>query len=210
MELEAANEGSDDRLILEQCEVHADADSGTFREGYEAAPAAAHLVCGGDPALIRCAVLGLGGIASADEPARGAEDVGIAKDIFVAVDANRGDVDDLALLHWDCLDPRAVSTANGVTEGDDIVRLSDLFITGRRREHAHDLLAHSIEVGKAVGVDKVVVSGLASNSRNFLAELGLDIRVLSEGPCGICNGGGSGLVAGNAVKLRNSDGADDG
>ncbi len=105
MELEAANEGSDHRLVLEQREVHADADSGTFREGNEAAPAAAHLVRGGDPALTRCAVLGFGGLAAADEPARGAEDVGVAKDIFVAVDADGGNVDDLALLHWDRLDP---------------------------------------------------------------------------------------------------------
>ena len=182
MELEAANEGSDDRLVLEQREVHANADSGTFRKGHEAAPATGHLVCRGEPTLTRCAVLGFGRIAAADEPARGAEDVSVAKDLFVAVDTNRGNVDDLALLDWDRLDPRTVGATNRVTEGDDIVRLSDLFVTGRRREHAHDLFAHGIEVGKAGGVNIVVVGGLASNGPDLLTELGLDIRVLSEGP----------------------------
>ena len=53
MELEAADEGSEDRLVLEQCELHANADPGTFREGAEAAPAAAHLVCRGDSMISR-------------------------------------------------------------------------------------------------------------------------------------------------------------
>ena len=182
MELEAADEGSDDRLVLEQRELHADADPGTFREGEEAAPAAAHLVCRWEPELARCAELGFGGIATADEPACGSEDVGVPEDVFIAVDADRGNVDDLALLDWNRLDPRTVRATNGVAEGDDIVRLGDLFVTGGRREHAHGLLAHGIEVGKTVGVEKVVVGGLASDGAQFLAELGLDIRVLGECP----------------------------
>ena len=105
MELEAADEGSDERLVLEQRKLHADADSWTFREGEEAAPAAAHLVYRGDPAFVRCAVLGFGGIATTDEPARGTEDVGITKDFFVAVNTDRGNVDDLALLDRNRLDP---------------------------------------------------------------------------------------------------------
>ena len=33
VEPEAADKGSEDRLVLEQCELHANADPGTFREG---------------------------------------------------------------------------------------------------------------------------------------------------------------------------------
>ena len=33
MELEATNEGSEDRLVLEQSELHPNTDPGTFREG---------------------------------------------------------------------------------------------------------------------------------------------------------------------------------
>jgi len=58
MELEASGKGSDNRLVLEQRELHANADSWTFREGEEAAPTVAHLVCGGDTVLPRCAVFG--------------------------------------------------------------------------------------------------------------------------------------------------------
>jgi hypothetical protein len=199
MELEAANESSEDGLVLEQRELHADADPRTFREGEEAAPATAHLVYGGEPALTRCAVLGFGGVAAADEPARGAEDIGIAEDVFVAVDGHRGNVDHLALLDWDRFDPGAISTANGVAEGDHIIILSDLLHTRHRREHAHDLLAHGVKVGKAVGVAKVVVGRLVNDSSDFLAELGLDVRVPRKFPRGESNRRGSRLVAGNAV-----------
>jgi hypothetical protein len=197
MELEASDEGSHGRLVLEQRELHADADSGTFGEREEAAPAAAHLVCGGEPALARCAVLGFDCIGAANQPARGAEDVAVAKDGFVTVDGHRGNVDHLALLDWDRGDPRTVSTADGVAEGDDIVLLNDLFAMGYRREHAHSLFTDGIEVRKAVGVDKVLVGRLANDGPDFLTELGLDIRVLGEGPGGESKDGG---LAGNAVK----------
>jgi len=201
MELEAAGEGSDDRLVLEQRQPHADADSGAFGKREEAAPAAGHLVWRREATLARSAVLGFGGIAAADEPASRAEDVRVAEDVLIAVDTDRGNVDDLALLDGDRLDPRIVSAANGVAEGDDIVRFGDLFIPGGRGEHAHDLFAHGIEVGKAAGVGKVVVGGLASDRAKFLAELGLDIRVLGEGPKCESNGGGSGLMAGNTMNF---------
>src|SRR5258706_2344107 len=105
MELEAADEGSEDRLVLEQRELHANADPGSFGEGEEAAPTTAHLVRRGDPTLSRCTVLGLGGITAADEPACRAEGVSVAEDDLVAVDAERGNVDRLALLDRDRLDP---------------------------------------------------------------------------------------------------------
>ena len=63
-------------------------------------------------------------------------------------------------------------------EGDDIVLFNDLLVTGRRREHAQGLLAHGIEVGKEVGVDEVVVGGLASDGYDFFVELALNVRVL--------------------------------
>ena len=44
MELEAAGESSEHRFVLEQREFHANADPGTFQEGEEATPPAAHLV----------------------------------------------------------------------------------------------------------------------------------------------------------------------
>jgi hypothetical protein len=178
MELEAPNEGSDDRLVLEQRKLHANADSGAFGKREEAVPAARHLVWRREAALARCAVFGFGGIAAADEPARRAEDVRVAEDVLIAVDADRRNVDHLSLLDGDRCDPRVVSTANRVAEGDDVVRFGDLLVTGGRREHAHDLLADGIEVGKAVGISKVVVGGLASDRAKFFTELGLDIRVL--------------------------------
>ena len=55
--------------------------------------------------LPRCAVLGFGGIAAADEPACGAKDVSVAKDGLVAADTEKGNVDHLALLDRDRLDP---------------------------------------------------------------------------------------------------------
>ena len=105
MKLEAADEGSEDRLVLEQREFHPNADPGTFREGAEAAPAAAHLVCRGDSMFSRCAVLGFGGIAPADEPACWAEDVSVTEYGLVAVDTKTWNVDHLALLDRDRLDP---------------------------------------------------------------------------------------------------------
>jgi len=101
MELEASGEGNDNRLVLKQRELHADADSWTFREGEEAAPTAIHLVCGGDTVLPRCAVLGFDGITAADKPACGAEDIGVAEDGSITVDADQGNVDNLALLDRD-------------------------------------------------------------------------------------------------------------
>jgi len=101
MKLEASGKGSDDCLVLEQRKLHTDADSWTFREGTEAAPTAAHLVCGRDPVLPRCTVLGFDGITAADKPACWAEDIGVAEDRVVTVDANQGNVDDLPLLDRD-------------------------------------------------------------------------------------------------------------
>ena len=101
MEPEAADECSEDRLVLEQRELNANAEPGTFREGEEAAPAATHLVCRGDSMLSRCAVLGFGGITAADKPTCRAEDVSVAEDGLVAVDTDRGNVDHLALLDRD-------------------------------------------------------------------------------------------------------------
>ena len=105
MELEAADEGSEDRLVLEQREFHANADPGSFREGDEAAPTARDLVCRGYPMLSRCAVLGFRGIAATDKPACRAEDVSVAEDSLVAVDTEQGNVDHLTLLDRDGLDP---------------------------------------------------------------------------------------------------------
>ena len=195
MELEAAGEDSEDRLVLEERELYADADSGTFGECGEAAPAAAHLGRGGDTALSRCAVLGFGGIAAPDKPACGAEDVAVAIDGFVTVDANQRNMDDLALLDRDRLDPRTVSTADRVAEGDHIVLFSELLGTVRRREHAQGLLAHGIEVGEAVRVHQVVVRRFASDGPEFLAKLGLDVRVLCKRPCGESKRQGCRLVA---------------
>jgi len=200
MELEAAGEGGEDRLVLEQREFYADADSGTFRERAEAAPTTTHLVCGRDPMLSRCAVLSFRCITAADKPACGAEDIGVTKDGVVTADANQGNVDDLAFLDRDRLDPRAVSTANGMPEGDHIVLFNDLLVTGRWREHAHGLFAHGIEVGEVVWVHQVVVGRFASEGADFLAELGLDVRVLREGPHGESKRLGCCLVAGKAIK----------
>ena len=93
------------------------------------------------------AVLGFGGITSADKPACGPEDVAIAEDCLVTVDVQQGNVDDLALRDRDRLDPRAVSTADRMPEGDHIVLFSDPLGMGPRREQTHDFLAHGIEVG---------------------------------------------------------------
>jgi len=200
MELEASGEGSDNRLVLEQRELHADADSWTFRGGVEAAPTVAHLVCGGDTVLSWCVVFGFSGIAAAGKPTCGAKHISVAEDGCISVDADHGNVDDLALLDRDRLDPRAVSTANGMAEGDHIVLLSDLLGMAQRREHAHGLLAHGIEVGEAVWVHQVVVGRFAGDAADFLAELGLDVRVLCEGPRGESKRLGCCIVAGKALK----------
>jgi len=128
------------------------------------------------------AVLGFGSITAADEPGCWAEDVGVSEDGVVAVDANQGNVDDLALPDWDRLDPRAVSTADRVAEGNGIVHVSDLLGTGCRRKHAHGLFAHGIEIGEALGVDEVIVGRLASDGLDLLTELSLNVSVLGEGP----------------------------
>ena len=101
MELEAADEGGEDRLVLEQREFHANADPGTFREGEQAAPAATHLVCRGEPMLPLCAVLCFCDITAADKPACRAEDVSVTEDGLIAVNTERGNVDNLALLDRD-------------------------------------------------------------------------------------------------------------
>ena len=105
MELKAADEGSEDRLVLEQRELHANTDPRTLREGEQAAPAAAHPVCRGYPILSRCAVFCFCGITAADEPACRTEDFSIAEDGLVAVDTERGNVDHLAFLDRDRIDP---------------------------------------------------------------------------------------------------------
>ena len=105
MELEAADEGGEDHLILEQREFHADADPGTFREGEQATPPAAHPVCRGNSMLSWCAVLCFCGITAADEPTCRAEDVSVAEDGLVAVDTERRNMDHLALLDRDRIDP---------------------------------------------------------------------------------------------------------
>ena len=128
MELEAADESGDDSLVLKQGELHADTDPRALRESEETAPTAAHLVRGGEPALAWGAVPGLGSVAPADEPTRGTEGVGVAKDVLVAVNTDRRDVDDLPLLDGDRLDPRAVSAADGVAEGNDVVVFCDLLV----------------------------------------------------------------------------------
>ena len=69
-----------------------------------------------------------------------------------------------------------------MAEGDDIVLLDRLLVTACNREHAHGLLAYGIEVGKEVGVDKVVVCRLASDGYDFFVELALNVRVLRECP----------------------------
>src|SRR5258706_4540600 len=102
MKLEAAKERTEDRLVIEQHELHANTDPGPFREGEEAAPSTAHVVCRWDPMLTRCTVLGFDGITAADEPACRAGGVSVAED---AVDVERGNVDHLALLDRDRLDP---------------------------------------------------------------------------------------------------------
>ena len=76
-------------------------------------------------------------ITVADEPACRAEDVGDAEDGLVAVDTDRRDVDHLALLDRDRLDPSAISTTDGVTEGADLVLLNDFLVTGCSKEHGH-------------------------------------------------------------------------
>ena len=86
-----------------------------------------------------------------------------------------------------------------MAEGDDIVLFNGLLVSGSRREHAHGLLAHGIEVGKEVGVDKVVVGRLAPDGLDFFAELALNVRVLREGPHSESKRRGRRLVAGNAA-----------
>ena len=105
MEPEAADEGSEDRLVFEQRELHANADPRTLREGDQAVPAAAHLICRGDPMLSWCAVLCFCGITAADEPTCRTEDVSVAKDGLVAVDTERRNVYYLAFLDRDRIDP---------------------------------------------------------------------------------------------------------
>ena len=90
-------------------------------------------------------------------------------------------------------------------EGDDIVLLNGLFVTGSRREHAHGLLAYGIEVGKAVGVDKVVGGRLPSDGYDFFVELSLNVRVLREGPYGESKRRRRRLEAGGAVKNKNKN-----
>jgi hypothetical protein len=199
VEVKGADEGGDDRLVLKEGKAHADADAGALGEGDEAAPAAAHVLGGGHAALAGGAVAGLGGAAAADEPAGGAEDVGVVEDVLVAVDADRGDVDDLAALDGDRLDPCAVGAADRVPERDHVVGLGDLFVAGRGGEHAHDLFADGVEVGEAVWVGKVVVGGLALDGHELLAELCLDIWVLSKGPCREGEGRRRGFVAGDTI-----------
>jgi len=150
--------------------------------------------------LPRCAVLGFDGITAADKPACGAEDIGVAEDGCITVDADQGNVDDLALLDRDRLDPRAVSTPDRMAERDHIVLLSDLLGMPRRREHAHGFLAHGIEVGEAVRVHQVVVGRVTSDGADFLAKLGLDIRVLRKRPRSEGKRRGCRLVACSAVK----------
>ena len=151
--------------------------------------------------LSGCTVLGFCGITAANKPACRAEDVSVAEDGLVAVDTDRGNMDHLALLDRDRIDPRAVSTANGLAERDDIVLFNGLLITGSRREHAHGLLAYGIEVGKEVGVDKVIVGRLASDGLDFVVEFALNVRVLCEGPRGEGKYQRRRFVAGNAVKF---------
>ena len=123
---------------------------------------------GGQTALAGGAVARLGGIATPDEPARGAEGVRIVQDVRVAVDANRRDVHHLALLHGDRLDPRAVCATDGLPERDDVVLFGDLFVA-RGREHAHGPFADGIEVGEAVGRGKVIKGQLALDAQDFVA-----------------------------------------
>ena len=66
--------------------------------------------------LSRRAVLGFRCITAADEPAGGTEDLGVSEDGVITVDANQRNVDDLVLPDRDCLDPRAVNTADGMAE----------------------------------------------------------------------------------------------
>lgn len=200
VELEAADEGSDERLVLEEREAHADADARALGERDEAAPAARPRVRWGHATLAGRAVARLGGVAAPDEPARGAEGVRVAEDVRVAVDADRRDVDHLALLDWDRLDPRTVCAADGVPERDDVVLFGDLFVARRRGEHAHGLFADGIEVGQAVGRGKVVKGRLALDAQDFVAELGLDIRVLRKRPGGESKGGRGRLVARNTMR----------
>ena len=105
MKLEVADEGSEDRLVFEQRELHANADPRTLREGDQAAPAAAHLICRGDPMLSWCAILCFCGITAADEPTCRAEDVSVAEDGLVTVDTERWNANYLSLLDRDRIDP---------------------------------------------------------------------------------------------------------
>ena len=150
--------------------------------------------------LSRRAVLGFRCITAADEPAGGTEDLGVSEDGVITVDANQGNVDDLTLLDSDRLDPRAVSTADGMAEGDHIVLFNDLLGTGARREHAHGLFAHGIEVGEAIWVHQVIIGRFASDGPDFLAELSLDVRVLRKRPRGESKRRRCCLVAGKAVE----------
>src|SRR5260370_28748078 len=81
MELEAADEGSNDGLVLKQSKLHANADSRSFREGNEATPATAHLVCGRETALPTLAVLGFNCVTTTYKPASRAEGISVAKNV---------------------------------------------------------------------------------------------------------------------------------
>ena len=151
--------------------------------------------------LSRRAVLCFGGIAATNKPACGAEDVAVAKDCFITVDVHEGNADDLSFRDRDRLDPRAISTADGMAERYHIVFLNNLLAMGHRREHAQSLLAHGIEVGEAVRIHQVVVGRFASDGPDFLAELGLDVGVLRKGPYGESKRRGCSLMAGKAVNI---------
>ena len=85
-------------------------------------------------------------------------------------------------------------------ERDHIILFNDLLGTGRRRKHVYGLFAYGIEVGEAVWVHQVVVGRFAGDAADFLAELGLDVRVLCEGPRGESKRLGCCIVAGKALK----------
>ena len=89
-----------------------------------------------------------------------------------------------------------------MAEGDDIVLFNGLLVTGRNREHAHGLLAYGVEVGKEVGVDKVIVCWVTSDGYDFFVEFALNVRVLREGPQGESKRRRRRFVAGSAVKNK--------
>jgi hypothetical protein len=85
-----------------------------------------------------CAVLFACG--PADEPASGAEGVTVSPNVVVTVDTNGRDMDDLTGFDGDRLDPGTISTPDWVTEGEDIIVFSDLFVTGGSGEHAETII----------------------------------------------------------------------